>query len=127
MWLVLFMPWATIGAFGSIARNSFHTDGCLPKNSAFTTMVSGTFSSLNSRPTRDNAPVDRILTERLVHEVRIARRKIWAEDRALAEAELLDEEREADCDLFAGRPGGGVDRFALETRDAVNSILRQGC
>jgi len=26
MWLVLFMPWAMIGAFGCSARNSFHTD-----------------------------------------------------------------------------------------------------
>ena len=52
MWLLLFMPWATIGAFGCVERNSFHTDGYLPGNSAFNTMVSGTFNSLNSRPTR---------------------------------------------------------------------------
>ncbi len=64
------------------------------------------------------------MTERLVHEVRIAGRKIWAEDRTLAESELLHEEREADRDLFAARPGGGVDRFALETGDAINWILR---
>uniref|UniRef100_UPI00056A289D hypothetical protein n=1 Tax=Methylocystis sp. (strain SB2) TaxID=743836 RepID=UPI00056A289D len=63
--------------------------------------------------------------ERLVHEVRIAGRKIWAaEDRTLAESELLHEEREADRDLFAARPGGGVDRFARETCDAINWILR---
>ena len=52
MRLVLFMPWAMIGAFGCAARNSFHTGGYLPGNSAFNTMVSGTSNSLNSRPTR---------------------------------------------------------------------------
>jgi hypothetical protein len=52
MWLVLFMPWAIIGAFGCIARNSFHTDVYLPGNSAFNTTLSGTSKSLNSRPTR---------------------------------------------------------------------------
>ena len=50
--LVLFMPWATIGALGWEPRNSFHTDLYFPGNSAFSTMVSGTSSSLNSRPTR---------------------------------------------------------------------------
>jgi hypothetical protein len=38
-----------------------------------------------------DAPVDRVLTESLVHEVGIAARQVRAEDRALAEAELLDE------------------------------------
>ena len=52
MWLVLFMPWAMIGAFGCTARNSFHTDACVPENSAFNTILSGTSNSLNSRPTR---------------------------------------------------------------------------
>ena len=52
MWLLLFMPWATIGAFGCVARNSFHTDACVPGNSAFNTMLSGTSNSLNNRPTR---------------------------------------------------------------------------
>ena len=52
MWLVLFMPWAMIGAFGCAARNSFHTDGWASGNSAFNTTLSGTPSSLNSRPTR---------------------------------------------------------------------------
>ncbi|MDP3067802.1 MAG: hypothetical protein Q8M72_03935 [Methylocystis sp.] len=41
----------------------------------------------------------------------------------MAEAELLHEERKADGDLFASRPGGGVNGFALETRDAINAIL----
>ena len=52
MWLLLFMPWAMIGAFGCVARNSFHTEGCVPGNSAFNTTVSGTSNSLNRRPTR---------------------------------------------------------------------------
>ena len=52
MWLVLFMPWAMIGAFGCTARNSFHTDACAPENSAFNTILSGTSNSLNSWPTR---------------------------------------------------------------------------
>ncbi len=38
-----------------------------------------------------DAPVDRVLTESLVHEVRVAGRQVRAEHRALAEAELLDE------------------------------------
>jgi hypothetical protein len=42
----------------------------------------------------------------------------------LAESELFHEEREADRDLFAARPGVGVDRFARETGDAINWILR---
>ena len=52
MWLLLFMPWATIGAFGCAARNSFHTDACVAGNSAFNTTLSGTSNSLNNRPTR---------------------------------------------------------------------------
>src|SRR5216684_4404300 len=52
MRLVLFIPWAMIGAFGCAARNSFHTAVCLPGNSAFNTTLSGTSNSLNSRPTR---------------------------------------------------------------------------
>ena len=43
-----------------------------------------------------NAPVDAVLPERLVHEVRITGHHVGAVDRALAEAELLDEQAEAD-------------------------------
>src|SRR5580692_3913878 len=46
------MPWATIGAFGCKARNSFHTEGCARGNSAFNAMLSGTSNSLKSLPTR---------------------------------------------------------------------------
>ncbi len=38
-----------------------------------------------------DTPVDRVLTESLVDEVGIAARQVRAEDRTLAEAELLDE------------------------------------
>ena len=40
-----------------------------------------------------NAPVDGVLAERLIDEIRVAGRQVRAKDRALAEAELLDEQR----------------------------------
>src|SRR5258705_236199 len=72
-----------------------------------------------------DASVDRVLTEGLIHEVRVAGRQIRAEDRTLAEAELLDEQRKTDRDLSAGRPGGNVDRLASEAGHPVASILCQ--
>src|SRR5580692_9399247 len=108
MWLVLFMPWAIIGAFGCTARNSFHTD--VPEEPA---------------DTRD-APLDPILSKSLVHEVWVAARQVWPEDRALTQPELLDEQCEADGDLSAARPRGDVDRFTHKAGDGVDSVLRQG-
>ena len=118
------MPCATIGAFGWEARNSFHTMAYLPGNSALSTMVSGTSSSLNSRPTRGNAPVDAVLPEGLVDEIRIAAHHVRPVDRALAEAELLDEEGKADGDLLAARPRRDVDRLAREAGNGIGRILR---
>ena len=114
------MPWATIGAFGWHARNSFHTDGCVPGNSAFSTMRERNIQFLEQPADARDAPVDGVLTERLVHEVRIAGHHVRAEDRALAEAELLDEQGEADRDLLAAGPGGDMDRLAREAGDAVD-------
>ena len=116
MRLLLFMPWATIGAFGCAARNSFHTDGCVPGNSAFNTMLERNIQFLEQPADARDAPVDRVLTESLVHEVRVAGRQVRAEDRALAEAELLDEKRKADRDFSAGRPSGDMDRVARRSR-----------
>ncbi len=73
-----------------------------------------------------DAPVDPVLTERLVHEVRIAGREVRAEHRALAEAELLDEQSEADCDLSTGRPGGDMDGVAGKSRDRIDSGIWPG-
>src|SRR6202040_4228829 len=42
-----------------------------------------------------DAPVDRVLAECLIHEVRVAGCQVRAEDGALAEAKLLDKQREA--------------------------------
>src|SRR6476619_3983779 len=105
MRFVLFMPWAMIGALGCMARNSFHTEGCRPGNSAFKTMVSGTSISLNSRPTRALPHSIEYWRKSLVHEIRAAACQVRAEDRALAKAELFNEKREADSYLSVGRPG----------------------
>src|SRR5260370_17572349 len=70
------------------------------------------------RDARD-APVDRVLTESLVDEVRVAGRHVRAEDRALAEAELLYEQREADRDLSAASPGADIDRLARKPPDPL--------
>src|SRR5712672_1100321 len=99
MWLVLFMPWATIGAFGCAARNSFQTDACVPGNSAFQYDGERNIQFLEQPADARDAPVDRVLTEGLIHEIRVAGRQVRAENRTLAEAELLDEQREADRDL----------------------------
>ena len=64
-----------------------------------------------------DAPVDPVLAEGLVHEVRIAVRQIRPENRTLAETELLDEQGEADGDLFAPGPGGDMDRVTTEPGD----------
>jgi hypothetical protein len=73
-----------------------------------------------------DAPVDRVLAKCLVHQVRVAGRQVRTEYRALAEAELFDEQREADGDLSAGGPRGDMDRSARECGDPVDSVLRQG-
>ena len=44
----------------------------------------------------------------------------------MAEAELLDEQYEADRDLSAAWPGGDMNRVAREAGDPVDSILRKG-
>ena len=57
------------------------------------------------------APVDPVLAEGLIHQVRIAVRQVRPKNRPLAETELLDKQGEADGDLFAPGPGGDVDRL----------------
>src|SRR6266403_2010614 len=59
-------------------------------------------------------------------EVGVAARQVRAEDWTLAEAELLDEQCEADRDLSARWPGGDMNRVAREAGDPVDSILRKG-
>ena len=73
-----------------------------------------------------DAPVDRVLAKCLVDEVRVAARQIRAEHRPLAEAELFDEQREADGDLSSGGPDGNRDGGARECGDPVGGVLRQG-
>src|SRR5262249_49979835 len=62
----------------------------------------------------------------LVDEVRVAARQVRAEHRALAEAELFDEQREADGDLSSGGPDGNRDGGARGCGDPVGGGLRQG-
>src|SRR5262249_46230913 len=71
-------------------------------------------------------PGDRGMATCLVHQVRVAGRQVRTEYRALAEAELFDEQREADGDLSAGGPGGNMDGGAWECGDPVGCVLRQG-
>src|SRR5262249_47467374 len=71
------------------------------------------------------APVDRVLTKRLVYEVGTAGREIRTQDRSLAEAELFDEQGEADSDLFAAGPGSNLDWGAREPSHPVRALLRQ--
>src|SRR5262249_6859340 len=120
------MPWATIGAFGCAARNSFHTDACLPGNSAFNTTVSGTIELLEQPADARDAPVDPVLAKCLVDEVRVAARQIRAERRPPAETGLFDEQREGDGDLSSGGPDGNRDGGARECGDPVGRVLRQG-
>lgn len=72
-----------------------------------------------------NTPVDPVLAEGLIHQIRVAGRQVRAKDRALAEAELLDKQDEAEGDFFAGGPGNNVDRVARKPGDRVSSVLRQ--
>src|SRR6185369_14995541 len=72
-----------------------------------------------------NAPVDGVLTKSFVHEVRVAACQVRAEHRALTEAELLDEEYEADRDPFAARPGRDMNRVARKAGDPIDSVLRK--
>jgi hypothetical protein len=67
------------------------------------------------------------LAERLVHEVWAAGRQVRAKHRAQAEAEFLDEQGEADSDLFAGRPGDDMDRGAREPGDRVSFRPAPSC
>jgi hypothetical protein len=66
------------------------------------------------------------LSKSLVHEVWVAARQVWPEDRALTQPELLDEQCEAYGDLSAARPGGDMDRLTRKAGDGVGSVLRQG-
>src|SRR5262249_42539755 len=74
-----------------------------------------------------NAPVDRVLTECLVHEVGVAARQIRTRHRGLPGDELFHEQREADRDLSARGPGGNMYGSARECGDPVGCVLRQGC
>ena len=71
-----------------------------------------------------NAPVDAVLPEGLVDEIRIAAHHVRPVDRALAEAELLDEEGKADGNLLAARPRRDVDRLTREAGNGIGRILR---
>ena len=127
MWLVLFMPWAMIGAFGC-ARPELLPHRRIARREilAFNTMLERNIQFLEQPADARDAPVDPILAKSLVHEVRVAGRQIRPEDRALAEPELLDEQCEADGDLSAARPGGDVDRLTRKAGDGVDSVLRHG-
>lgn len=70
-----------------------------------------------------DSPVDRVLAKCLVHEVRTPAREVRTQHRALPEAELLDEQSEADGDLFADGPGGDMDRLARKRRDPIGTVL----
>ena len=101
-----------IGAFGCAARNSFHTDGYVPGKCGVQHDAERNIQFLEQPANAQVAPGDRVLAERLVHEVRVAGRQVRAQDRPLAEAEHLDEQSEADRDLFAAGPGGDMNRVA---------------
>src|ERR1700730_4288811 len=73
------------------------------------------------------SPAERIFAEILVDEIGVAGREVRAEHRALAEAELLDEQGETDGDLFAAGPRGDMNRVARKFGNPVRSVLRQGC
>src|SRR6516162_8219327 len=120
------MPCAMIGAFGCVARNSFQTKGYFCGNSAFSTTLSGTPNSLNSRPTR--AMPQWIAYSRKASFTRsgVAAREVGTKDGALAEAERFDKKGEADRDFFAAGPGGDVRRISLESGDGVDGGLRRG-
>jgi hypothetical protein len=79
-----------IGAFGWAARNSFHTEGYVRGN-GIQDDAERDIQFLEQPRNAQVAPGDRVLAESLVHEVGIASRQVRAEDRALAEAEYLDE------------------------------------
>src|SRR5262249_19684169 len=76
-------------------------------------------------PDPRDAPVDGVLAKRLVHEIGAAARKIRTQDGALAEAELFDEQGEADGDLSAAGPGSNLDRGARESRHPAAPLLPQ--
>ena len=81
---------------------------------------------LEHPPNARDAPVDRVLAECLVHEVGVAGRQVRSQYRALPEAELLDEQREANRDLPAGGPSGHTDRLARKAGHPLGIVLRQG-
>src|SRR6266481_9524970 len=72
-----------------------------------------------------DAPVDRVLTKGLVHEVRVAGYHVRAVDRALTEAELLNEQRKTNSHLFAAGPRRHMDWFPREAGHRISHRLRR--
>ena len=124
MRLVLFMPWAMIGAFGWLARNSFHRRVLAGKLRVQHDAERNIQLFEQAADPRD-PPVDRVLTKCLVHEVGTAGREVRTQHWALAEAELFDEQGKADADLSAGGPRSNMDRDARQRGHPVGALLRQ--
>src|SRR5262249_5867238 len=74
-------------------------------------------------PDPRDAPVDRVLAKRLIHEVGTARREVRTQHRPLAEAELFDEQGKTAGNLPAAWPGGNMDRSARERGHPVGALL----
>ena len=123
--LLLFMPWAMIGALG-FARTKFlphrrigAQESCVQHHGKRNVQF------LEQPSDAQVAPGDRVLPERFVHEIRIAARKVRPKDRTLSETEHLDEQSEADRDLLSAGPGRDRDRIARKSGHRVDCVLRQ--
>ena len=122
----MFMPWATMGALGSKARNCFQTSGCCSGKSALRAMLKGSVLVMEDPADPRNSPIDGILAKGFIDDIGIAPAHIRAEVRALAVTPDLDIENEADRDLLAAGPGLDVNGRARQAGDPIGGILAEG-
>ena len=124
MRLVLFIPWATIGASGWDGAELLPHRWILARELGVQDDSERRIQFLEQPADTDDTLVDAILPKRFVHEVRIAARQIRPIHGALAEAEFLDEQRETYGDLLTAGPGRHMDRLASKAGHRIGRLLR---
>ena len=79
--------------------------------------------SVRKRSNARNTRIDRILTKRLINNIRISRQHIGSKIRPMSKTPHLDIENEADCDLFSARPRFYINGFSRQSGDPVIRIF----
>ena len=117
-----------MGAVGTSARNCLQTSGMFRKKRVQGNAQRHCLLLEQSANPRDTGTY-RILTKRLIDDVRHASRQIRSEIRAVSESPHLDVQNKAYRNLLSSRPGPYVDRLSRQSCNPVPRALanRRSC